>query len=306
MHPLRRAKFSLNRIRRQRIVDVHRVPVPHYTEGTAADAKAIAQSCIKADTKHCKCDTPCPPIESFDNERISICPHCRKPPTPFPADPPKSASRLDERSSHSSRLSQGIPISEYNSDHLYSDDSYEPPQRPVGLGITFRDSKRERRRNSGPHLRSKTANTIASPSASKLWTITNPTSANLARSTPTHPHQLSQQEENPQSPPLQNPPRAIAIRKTNPSTRPPYHTRLHPAPQIHATSQGRPAASTQPTSQPHRPIPQRFAVRSSPVTPGTLSKAALARAGTGGPEIAVFECEYIGWQDGAQQTLVVV
>lgn len=74
----------------------------------------------KPNNEYCECDTPCPSIEKLD-DGISICPSCEKRLTPFPV----------------------VPLSEYNSDHLYSDDSYEtkdstpPAQRPIGLGITF-------------------------------------------------------------------------------------------------------------------------------------------------------------------------
>ena len=77
--------------------------------------------------EYCECDTACPSIEKFD-DRVSICPCCEKRLTPFPV----------------------VPFSEYNSDHLYSDDSYEtqdttpPVQKPVGLGITlFPDPEEE-------------------------------------------------------------------------------------------------------------------------------------------------------------------
>lgn len=78
-----------------------------------------------------------------------MCPSCERRLTPFPVINTNSASALNERNSHSSLRSYGVPISEYNSDHLYSDDSYEtrettpPAQKPIGLGITFQDPEEE-------------------------------------------------------------------------------------------------------------------------------------------------------------------
>lgn len=89
------------------------------------------------DVEHCECDSPCTGIEKFDDGRISICPNCEKPLTPFTVI----------HDSHASLPSYVVPISEYDSDHLYSDDSYEAPtstlpaQKPVGLGITFQDQE---------------------------------------------------------------------------------------------------------------------------------------------------------------------
>ena len=220
------------------------------------------------DTKHCECDTPCPPIESFDHGRTSICPLCRKPLTPFPAIPPKSALRLDKRSSYSSRFSQGVPISEYNSDHLYSDDSYEPPQGPVGLGITFRDLEEEEEEQFRPTPPLKD---------SRYYHESQDMDYNqsyLRQPGTKHPYAPS-------------PALATSTKVFNPTTYP-YPSPPSTPPSLHKP---RPASSVYSADEPAAdfpypppPIPQRFANRpnrSSSVTPGTLSKAALARTGTG-------------------------
>lgn len=244
------------------------------------------------DTELCECDTPCPPIESFDDERISICPHCRKPLTPFPAIPPKSALRLDKRNSYSSRFSQGVPISEYNSDHLYSDDSYEPPQGPAGLGITFQDSEEEGEEfrptpplkdskyyHESPTFQAMDYNQsyLHKPGTKHPYapspaptTTTRKASVSFTQDFPKNHHHKQNQSFNPTTYPYPSPPSTP--------------TSLH---------KPRPASSVYPADEPAAdfpypppPIPQRFAnrpKRSSSVTPGTLSKAALARTGTGSP-----------------------
>lgn len=97
---------------------------------TTEELPPIPKLSLKATSKpndaYCECDTPCPSIEKFDDS-ISLCPFCEKRLTPFPV----------------------VPLSEYNSDHLYSDDSYEteastpPASKPIGLGITFPDPEDE-------------------------------------------------------------------------------------------------------------------------------------------------------------------
>ena len=96
------------------------------TEELPPIPKLSPKATSKRNDEYCECDTPCPSIEKFD-DRISICPSCEKRLTPFPV----------------------VPLSEYNSDHLYSDDSDEtkastpPAQKPIGLGITFSDPEEE-------------------------------------------------------------------------------------------------------------------------------------------------------------------
>lgn len=97
------------------------------TEELPPIPKLSPRATSKPNAEYCECDTPCPSIENFD-DKISICPSCEKRLTPFPV----------------------VPLSEYNSDYLYSDDSYEkkastppPAQRPIGLGITFSHPEEE-------------------------------------------------------------------------------------------------------------------------------------------------------------------
>lgn len=117
-------------------------------------------------------------------------------------------------------------------------------------------TQRRRKRNTGPHLRSKTVNTIKTPQPSQPWTTTNPTSTDPARSTHTRRPPPHQQHEKPQSPSLKASlepkplPGNSPISQTSPSTQPLTRTLPRPAPQPNCTSRGRPAVSTQPTSPP--------------------------------------------------------
>ena len=266
-----------------------------------ASRPPIPQGVDKAmseDIEHCECDTPCPPIEIFTEKRISICPDCDKPLTPFPVIPSQSASSTNRRHSHASQASEGVPISEYNSDHLYSDDSYEtrdttpPPQRPIGLGITFQDSEEEEEeyrptpplKDSKYHQDSPTLpamdynqSYLHRPGTKHPYAAPSPAptarkaSVSFAQGLPgakassrKQPHQ-SNQPFNPTTYPYPSPPSSP--------------TQLH---------KPRPASSVYPTDEPARrfpypppPIPQKFAnrpKRSGSINPGTLSRAALARA----------------------------
>ena len=260
----------------------------------------------------CECDNPCPPIETFDNKKISICPNCDERLTPFPVLLPKSAS-------HTPLPSEGLPISEYNSDHLYSDDGWEPrkntppSQKSIGLGITFQDSEEEEEEkgreedfrptpplkdrkyyHDSPILPAMDYNQsyLRKPGAKHPYAPSSPASpppppptrtlrrkasvVSFAQALPkAKPSSKKYQKQRPQQPPSFNP---TTYPYQSPPTTPPT-TSLH---------KPRPASSVYPTDEqpptnfpyPPPPIPQRFVnrpQRSSSVDPGVLSKAALAR-----------------------------
>ncbi len=250
----------------------------------------------KATSKpNCECDTPCPRIETFDDEKkFSICPDCDKQLTPFPVMPHKSHSLV-------SLASEGVPISEYNSEHLYSDDSYETrattpaPQRPVGLGITLPDSQEEEEEEFRPtpplkdskyyqdsptlppmdysqsYLRQPGLKYPYAPSpvptprkASVSFTHDLPRPSTSSATSKKQHHQQNQ--------------------SFNPTTYPYPSTPSIPEP-LHKP---RPASSVYPTDEPATvdfpypppPIPQEFAnrpTRSSSFAPNMRSRAALAR-----------------------------
>ncbi|KAL9067854.1 MAG: hypothetical protein Q9161_006578 [Pseudevernia consocians] len=256
----------------------------------------------------CACDTPCPPIETFDDKRISICPDCNKQLTPFPVILSNPASRLNPSYPHDSLANEGVPISEYNSDHLYSDDSYEtgattpPPQRPSGLGITLQDEEEEEEEaefrpipplkdskyyQDSPtfpamdynhsYLRKPGAKHPYAPSSASTTRKASVSFAHdlpKSRSSSESSKKLRQQQDQP----------------FNPTTYPYPSPPSIPA----ALHKPRPASSVYPTDEPAMdfpypppPIPQEYANRprrSSSVTPSTLSKAALARTEPVSPE----------------------
>ena len=265
-----------------------------------------------------------PPIEVFDDERISICPGCHMRLTPFPVIPSMPESRLNERDFHASFASQGVPISEYNSDHLYSDDSSEtrattpPPQRLIGLGITFQDSEEEEEEGFRPTPPLKDRKyyqespTLPTPPLKDSKYYRDSSTLPAMDYTQSYLHQPGTKHPYAPSPVpttmrkasvtfaqyLPTPETASnASRKQrhepnqsfNPTTYPYPSPPSTPAP-LHTP---RPASSVYPTDEaatdfpyPPPPIPQRFAnrpKRSSSVTPGTLSKAALARTEPASP-----------------------
>lgn len=242
------------------------------------------------DTMHCECDSPCPPIENFDDERISICPICEKRLTPFPAIPHKSALRLNKRDSYISL----VPISEDNSDHLYSDDSYEPAERPIGLGITFQDSEENEEgfRPTPPLKDSKyyhESPTFSAMDYNQSYLHKSGTKHPYAPSPGPAPTTTRRKASVSFAQDLPKTPRHQQNQSFNPTTYP------YPSPPSTPTSlhKPRPASSVYPADEPAAdfpypppPIPQKFANRprrSSSVTPGTLSKAALARTVSGSP-----------------------
>ena len=85
------------------------------TSKPKASRPPIPQGLDKAqseDIKNCECDSPCPPIEVFDDESISICPDCHKRLTAFPVFLSKSAASLDKNKNAKAPLpSEGVPIS---------------------------------------------------------------------------------------------------------------------------------------------------------------------------------------------------
>ena len=273
-----------------------------------ASRPPIPQGLDRANTEsneQCECDHPFYPIEGISNQRISICQHCHKTLTPFPVIRFNSASSLHQRDSHASLANQGVPIEEYNSDHLYSDDSYEtrattpPPQWPVGLGIKLQDSEEEEEeedvecRPTPPLKDSKFYRESAAfpamdysqsylrqpgmkhPYAPSPVPTTRKASASFAQDPPRAKHPSKQHHHQPQK------------QIFNPTTYP-YPSPPRTPESLH---QPRPASSVYPADEspslndfpfPPPPIPQAYAnrpnQRSSSVSPRVVSKAALARS----------------------------
>ena len=109
---------------------------------TLKELPPVAKLAPKAPSKpneYCECQTPCPPIEHFHGTN-SLCPICSKRLTPFP---------VIESSERDPRAGYEVPLSEYDSDYLYLDDSYDtrattpPAQKPLGQGMTFPDEEEE-------------------------------------------------------------------------------------------------------------------------------------------------------------------
>ena len=256
--------------------------------------------------EQCECDLPFRPIEGFSNRRISICQNCHKRLTPFPVIRSNSLSSLNQRDSHTSFANQGVPIEEYNSDHLYSDDSYEtrattpPPQWPVGLGIKLLDSSEEEEeeedeapRPTPPLKDSKFYRESAAfpamdynqsylrkpgtkhPYAPSPVPTPRKASVSFTQDPPRAKHPSKQHHHQPQK------------QSFNPTTYP------YPSPPSTPESlhKPRPASSVYPADEspslsdfpyPPPPIPQAYAnrpaQRSSSVSPRVVSKAALARS----------------------------
>lgn len=237
----------------------------------------------------CRCPTTpkeLPPSPNFDAPR----PKASRPPIPQGMDKPKSKTNenfiLGQSASHASLVSQSVPIEEYNSDHLYSDDSYEtrattpPPQKPIGLGITFHDSEEEEEEEEEEEVFRPTP-PLKDSKYYQESPILQPMDYNQS-----HLHRPGAKHPYAPSPAQQRPPRTQPF---NPTTYP------YPSPPGSSTSlhRPRPASSVYPTDEPTAdfpypppPIPLKFAKRSqrsSSVSPGTLSKAALARTEPGSP-----------------------
>ena len=275
-----------------------------------ASRPPIPQGLDRANTEsreQCECDHPFHPIEGFSNQRISVCQNCHKRLTPFPDIRSNSASSLNQRDSHSSLANQGVLIEEYNSDYLYSDDSYEtrattpPPQWPVGLGIKLHDSEEEEEyeeeeeepRPTPPLKDSKFYRESTAfpamdynqsylrqpgmkhPYAPSPVPSTGKASASLAQDPSRAKNPSKQRHHQPQK------------QSFNPTTYP------YPSPPSTPESlhKPRPASSVYPTDEspslsdfpfPPPPIPQAYAnrpnQRSSSVSPHMVSKAALARS----------------------------
>ena len=254
------------------------------------------------------------PDTGYARNGLWMCKACRSPTTPkeLPPSPkfsrkatskPKPASRLNDHSSHASLASHAVPISEYDSDHLYSDDSYETrattplSQRPIGLGITLQDSEEEEEEEFRPipplkdskyyqdsptlpamdynrsYLRKPGTKHPYAPSSASTASRTAPASfaPDLPGAKPSKKQRRQQDRSfNPTTYPYPSPP----------GTPTPLH-------------KPRPASSVYPTDEPAidfpyppPPIPQRFShrpKRSSSVSPGTRSKAALARTEPASP-----------------------
>ncbi|KAM0796428.1 hypothetical protein BDR22DRAFT_525426 [Usnea florida] len=216
-----------------------------------------------------------------------------------------SASSLNQRDSRASLANQGVPIEEYNSVHLYSDDSYEtrattpPPRWPIGLGIKLQDSEEEEEeedvscRPTPPLKDSKFYRESAAfsamdynqsylrqpgmkhPYAPSPVPTTRKASASFAQDPPRAKHPSKQHRHQPQK------------QSFNPTTFP------YPSPPSTPESlhKPRPASSVYPADEspslndfpfPPPPIPQAYAnrsnQRSSSVSPRVVSKAALARS----------------------------
>ena len=236
------------------------------------------------DIEHCECDSPCPPIEIFNDKRISICPDCHKRLTPFPVIP------SNRRHSYASLAGRGFSISEYNSEHLYSDDSYEtratspPPQRPIGLGITFRNSEgnKEEYRPTPPLKDGKYHQ--QSPTLPAM----NYSQSHLHESGTNHPYapspapatrkaSVSFAQDIPKAKPSSKPSKKHFRQQNEPfnPTANPYTSPPSPPTQLHKP---RPASSVYPTDEPARDfpypppsIPREFVARSK--RSGTMSKA---------------------------------
>ena len=273
-------------------------PSPKFSDKATTRPKAsrppIPQGIDKDKSRNsesCECDSPCPSIETFDDKRFFTCFHCHKRLTSFPVILAKSASRA-------SLVSQSVPIEEYNSDHLYSDDSYEtrattpPSQKPIGLGITFQDSEGEEDLRPTPPLKDSKyyqESPVIPPMDYGQSYLHRPGAKHPYASSPAPPtttrkasvsfaHDASSKQRPRQNQPFD--PTAHAYQSPPGSS-----TSLH---------KPRPASSVYPADEqaatdfpyPPPPIPLKFAnrpKRSSSVNRGALSKAALARAEPGSP-----------------------
>ena len=259
----------------------------------------------KESIKQCECDLPLRPFEGFSHQRLSICQNCHKRLTPFPVIRSNSTPSLYQRDSHASLANQGVPIEEYNSDHLYSDDSYEtrattpPPQWPVGLGIKLLDSEDEEEaedqdcRPTPPLKDSKFYRESAAfpsmdynqsylrqpgmkhPYAPSPVPTPRKASVSFAQDRPRAKHPSKQHHHQPQK------------QSFNPTTYP-YPSPPSTPESLHKT---RPASSVYPADEspslsdfpfPPPPIPQAYANRPnrrpSSVSPRVVSKAALSRS----------------------------
>ncbi|CAD6579174.1 MAG: hypothetical protein ASARMPRED_008982 [Alectoria sarmentosa] len=199
-------------------------------------------------------------------------------------------------SSQASLASKGVPISEWDSDHLYSNDSYETrattpaPQRPIGLGITFQDSEEEEEPRPTPPLKDskyhRDSSTLPTMDYNQSY---------LYKPGSKHPYAPSP------APTMRKASVSFAHDLAKPSSKPslkqrheqnqPFNPTTYPYPSPPATPRAlhrpRPTSSVYPTDEPATdfpypppPIPQEFThrpKRSSSVNPGMLSKAALAR-----------------------------
>lgn len=100
------------------------------------------------------CGQPSSPNSGYAaGNGLWMCSSCRDPTTPKELPPTPKLARKGTSKSKTSR--PPIPISEYNSDHLYSDDGWEPrtttppSQKPIGLGNTCQDSEEEEEEEEG-------------------------------------------------------------------------------------------------------------------------------------------------------------
>ena len=213
--------------------------------------------------------------------RACSCPDCHQLLTPFPVIPPKSPLRPNGRD----------PLSEYDSDHLYSDDSYEtrdttPPQNHIGLGLTFpndaeeewEEEEEEERYRPTPPLKDsryfQDSPTLPAQSYIRPHApMTTPRKASTTFAAPKNPYTTTKKKEE-------------RRQKRQPATETRYP---YPSPPSSPTAlhKPRPASSIYPTDEPTTaidfpypppPIPQPFA-RSSSASPGMRSRASVGSKG---------------------------
>ncbi len=240
------------------------------------------------DIRYCKCQNPCGRIEKFDDKRNSMCPGCNKRLTPFPDV--ESGSRLKEHNPTTYIPHDCIFMSDYESDQLYSDDSYEtrattpPAPKSTGLGIAFQDPEDEEDEEELPpppplkdsryHRDSRT------PPAMDY------NQSYLRKPGTRHPYAPSPATKASFSS-AQNLPEAKAFREQRQQQKQPINPTTYPYPSpLKPLNKPRPASSVYPTDEPTTdfayplpPIPQQFANRqkiSSAAGPGRVSKNGFA------------------------------
>ena len=242
-----------------------------------------------------------PTDAGYADNGLWMCTQCRNPTTPkeLPPSPRFSRKATSKPKASQPPIPQGVsvPIPEYDSDHLYSEDSYEtrattpPPQRPSGLGITYQDQSEQEENPATPptpplkdskyHRNSPAMDYdqsyLRKPGTKHPYA---PSSASTTRNSSIsfapdpRKSKMSQQQHHQQN------------HFFNPTTYP-YPSPLSTPTSLHRP---RPASSVYPIDEPSTefpypppPIPQEFVNRpwrSSSASPGTLSRAALARTST--------------------------
>ena len=239
-----------------------RSPIPQGVDKTRSE-----------DTEHCECDHPCSRVEMFGETRFSTCRDCHKRLTPFPV------------------IHSGVPISEYDSDHLYSDDSYETrpptprPHRPNGLGIAYRNPEQEDDNRPTPPLKDR-----------KYYQNSPTLPATVRRRSYARKPSMKHPHAPPHAPtPRKASPSSAPYRPRSPTSRHPPHHPTHPfnpttypypsppstPPPLHRP---RPASSVYPTDEPGPdfpypppPIPSQYVNRSP--RSGSASPASVGAEG---------------------------